>query len=78
HGAAQEMEPSASVSSERVEHAMMELNAAHREAFVLKYVEDMSYEEMAEVTGAGVSALKMRVSRARGFLRAALSEVLDA
>lgn len=61
----------------RIERAMMQLNAAHREAFVLKYVEDMSYEEIAVVTGAGISALKMRVSRAREFLRAALLEVVD-
>jgi RNA polymerase sigma-70 factor (ECF subfamily) len=64
-------------SGERVERAMMGLNAAHREAFILKYVEDMSYEEIAEVTGAGISALKMRVSRAREFLRVALTEVFD-
>lgn len=62
---------------ERIERALMRLPELHREAFVLKYVEDMSYEEIAAVTGAGISALKMRVSRARGSLRAELSEVLD-
>lgn len=64
-------------STERVDQALMRLNAAHREAFLLKYVEDLSYDEIAVLTGAGVSALKMRVSRAREFLRAALSEVAD-
>lgn len=64
-------------SAERIERALMELNSAHREAFILKYVEDMSYDEMAALTGAGVSALKMRVSRAREFLRANLQEVAD-
>ena len=64
-------------STERVERALLALNAAHREAFLLKYVEDMSYEEIAVLTGAGVSALKMRVSRARDFLRAALTEAFD-
>lgn len=63
--------------NERVEDALARLNSAHREAFLLKYVEDMSYEEIAALTGAGVSALKMRVSRAREFLRSALSEVFD-
>jgi RNA polymerase sigma-70 factor (ECF subfamily) len=61
-------------SVERVQRALTGLSAAHREAFVLKYVEDMSYDEMSVVTGAGVSALKMRVSRAREFLRATLLE----
>jgi len=64
-------------SMERVEQALMGLNAVHREAFLLKYVEDLSYDEIAVLTGAGVSALKMRVSRAREFLRAALQEVTD-
>ena len=47
-----------------------------REAFVMKHVEDRSYEEMAEILGASVSALKMRVHRAREALKSALEEVL--
>ena len=45
-----------------------------REAFLLKYVEEMSYEEMAELTGAGESALKMRVKRACERLRDLLGD----
>lgn len=41
---------------------------AQREAFVLKHVQGLSYEEMAEHTGVGMSALKMRVLRAREAL----------
>lgn len=50
------------------------LDADSREAFLLKYVEELSYEEMAELTGAGVSALKMRVKRACERLRRILTE----
>jgi RNA polymerase sigma-70 factor (ECF subfamily) len=46
-----------------------------REAFLLRHVEDLEYEEMSRLTGAGVSALKMRVMRARDRLRTLLSEV---
>jgi RNA polymerase sigma-70 factor (ECF subfamily) len=67
-------EDSSGDSRERVERAMIGLNTAHREALILKYVENMSYDEMAVLTGAGISALKMRVSRAREFLRATLLE----
>jgi DNA-directed RNA polymerase specialized sigma24 family protein len=35
----------------------------------------MEYEEMSRITGTGVSALKMRVMRAREQLRALLTEV---
>ena len=58
----------------RMDRALMRLNCAQREAFLLKYVEEMNYDDMALLTGAGVSALKMRVSRAREVLRAALLE----
>jgi RNA polymerase sigma-70 factor, ECF subfamily len=46
-----------------------------REAFVLKYVEGLEYTEMATITGAGVSALKMRVKRACEALRPKLEAI---
>ena len=55
-----------------VERALAELPPEQREAFVLKHVEELDYEAMAEITGAGVSALKMRVKRARARLRVLL------
>lgn len=55
-----------------VEGALAKLPAEQREAFVLKHVEELEYEAMAEITGAGISALKMRVKRARERLRALL------
>jgi RNA polymerase sigma-70 factor (ECF subfamily) len=54
---------------ELVQRILKELDPLLREAFLLKYVEELSYEEMAELTGAGVSALKMRVKRACDRLR---------
>jgi RNA polymerase sigma-70 factor (ECF subfamily) len=54
--------------------ALETLPAPQREAFLLKHVDDLSYEEMAELTGASVSALKMRVMRAREALHAAMIE----
>jgi len=59
---------------EEIQHALDCLTPEHREAFVLKHVEELSYEEMAEVTGAGVSALKMRVKRACQQLQGLLEE----
>src|SRR2546422_1229090 len=59
-----------------VERALNALPAEKREAFVLKHVEGMSYEEMAAVTGARIPTLKMRVHRAREALLAALEEVV--
>jgi RNA polymerase sigma-70 factor, ECF subfamily len=58
-----------------LEHALARLPDEQREALVLKYADDLTYEEMARITGAGESALKMRVQRAFARLRAILQEV---
>jgi RNA polymerase sigma-70 factor (ECF subfamily) len=55
--------------------ALAKLPPEQREAVVLRYTDDLTYEEMARVTGAGESALKMRVQRAFVRLRALLQEV---
>ena len=48
-----------------------------REAFLLKYGEGLEYDEMSRMTGASVSALKMRVKRARDTLRPRLDRKED-
>lgn len=63
---------------EEIERALAQLDSDQREAFLLKHVEGLSYEEMAEITGAGVSALKMRVKRACDRLRGLLQEAYSA
>ena len=59
---------------EEIHRGLARLVPEQSEAFLLKYVEELSYEEMAELTGAGESALKMRVKRACERLRDLLSE----
>ena len=63
---------------EEIAHALARLEMSQREAFLLKHVEQLSYEEMAAVTGAGISALKMRVKRATDQLRMLLHEAYSA
>jgi len=60
--------------SEAVHHALAALEPEQREAFLLKYVDELSYEEMESLTGIGLSALKMRVKRAADRLRVLLQE----
>ncbi len=54
--------------------ALYQLPAEQREAFLLKHVEDLSYEAMEGMTGVRSSALRMRVFRAREALRKLLAE----
>lgn len=60
---------------EEIERALRSLPVEQREAFLMRHVEGLSYEDMAVATGAGLSALKMRVKRACDALRAQLTEV---
>jgi RNA polymerase sigma-70 factor (ECF subfamily) len=59
---------------DEINQALSALPQEQREAFLMRHVEDLSYEDMSVVTGAGISALKMRVKRACDFLRARLTE----
>lgn len=53
--------------------ALETLPREQREAFLLRHVEDLDYDDMMRITGAGLSALKMRVKRACDALRARLT-----
>jgi len=57
-----------------LDRALATLAPSLREAFVMKHVEGRSYEEMADLLGTTVGALKMRVHRAREALQALLEE----
>jgi RNA polymerase sigma-70 factor, ECF subfamily len=63
---------------EEIGLALAALPPEQREAFLMRHVEDLSYEDMAIATGAGISALKMRVKRACDSLRVRLTEDDDA
>lgn len=55
-----------------IEQAAARLGGEYREVFVLKDLEGLSYEEIAELTGVTVAAVKSRLHRARLSLRAAI------
>ena len=59
---------------EEIARALAGLPQEQREAFLMRHVEDLTYDDMAIATGAGISALKMRVKRACDALRARLTE----
>lgn len=54
--------------------ALVQLPTEQREAVVLRFADELSFDEMSTITGVGVSALKMRVQRACSRLRTILRE----
>lgn len=61
---------------DEIQHALNKLESSHREAFLLRHVEGLGYEEISKITGVGISALKMRVKRAAEKLRDLLEGVV--
>jgi RNA polymerase sigma-70 factor (ECF subfamily) len=61
-----------------LDRAIQRLPPLYREAFVLKHVEGLSYEEMQEIVGVNADTLKMRVYKGRLQLSRELVELKEA
>ena len=59
----------------RVHAALDELVPEHREVVVLRYIEDMSYEEIANVAGCPLGTVRSRLHHAKRALRRALEGI---
>ena len=54
-----------------------QLRPEYKEVVILRDYEDLSYEEIAQVLGCSIQAVKSRLFRARSVLRKTLSEYLE-
>ena len=63
---------------DQLSRALMTLSVKDREVLILKDVEELSYEEMRTVLGRPITALKIRVIRARLKLKALLARAAEA
>jgi RNA polymerase sigma-70 factor, ECF subfamily len=59
-----------------IAQALAALPESLRDAFLLRHVQELEYEEIASLLGTTVAASKMRVSRARDILRRSLSAAM--
>ena len=60
-----------------IEQALTKINPVFREAVVLRDVEDLSYEEIAEVLNVSLGTVKSRILRGREALRRELLERME-
>ncbi len=63
--------------SERVRAAVLELPAEFREAVVLCELEELSYEEAAQLSGCPIGTIRSRLHRGRALLMAKLEMLRD-
>lgn len=59
-----------------VQACIAELEPDFREVLILRDVEELSYEEIVEVTGLAEGTVKSRIHRARGMLKALVERAL--
>ena len=62
---------------DRVQAALMKLAPEYREAVVLRFVEDLPYDEIARIQGVALGTAKSRVFRAKEQLAELLPEASD-
>ncbi len=63
--------------ADRMQEAIERLPDDLREAFVLRYVEGLEYEEIAEIAEANAGAVRVRAHRARRQLQQILGPIVD-
>ena len=54
-----------------------ELPEKRREIFILRVINDLSYEDIMEITGNSINTIRVQVSLARKFMRKRLPKILD-
>jgi RNA polymerase sigma-70 factor, ECF subfamily len=69
---AEDGEAEASVDVEELHRVLNALSPEHREVLVLCFFEDMSYEEIADVTGSALGTVRSRIHYAKRALKTAL------
>lgn len=64
-----------SMKQRLVQQALMQISPAYREVVILRDIQQMSYEEISEITGLGLGTVKSRINRGRVQLQKLLRNV---
>ena len=73
---AQEVE-FAEEDARRIHLALDTLSPDHREVLLLRFIDDLSYTEIADITGCGMGTVKSRIHYAKQMLRRAIERESD-
>ncbi len=58
-----------------IQDALLKVSAAYREAVILRDIQELSYEEIAEIMGIEVGTVKSRINRGRVQLQKLLKDI---
>jgi len=63
------------ISAEIIQKALQKVKPVYREVVVLRDIQGLSYEEIAEVTGLSIGTVKSRINRGRKQLQKLLKDI---
>lgn len=58
-----------------IQEALLKVSDAYRDVVVLRDVQELSYEEIAEITGISIGTVKSRINRGRSQLQKLLKDI---
>lgn len=65
------------IIAQRIQQALMQIPAVFREAVILRDIEELTYEEIAEVCQIELGTVKSRINRGRTMLQELLRDVYE-
>jgi len=63
------------IKNQIIQKALLKVSDSYREMVILRDIQEMSYEEIAEVTGIAVGTVKSRINRGRSQLQKLLKDI---
>jgi RNA polymerase sigma-70 factor, ECF subfamily len=63
------------IKDEIIQKALLKVSDSYREMVILRDIQELSYEEIAEVTGITVGTVKSRINRGRNQLQKLLKDI---
>jgi RNA polymerase sigma-70 factor, ECF subfamily len=63
------------IKDEIIQKALLKVSDAYREVVVLRDIQELSYEEISEITGITVGTVKSRINRGRAQLQKMLKDI---
>jgi RNA polymerase sigma-70 factor (ECF subfamily) len=64
-----------SIKNKIIQEALLKVKPVYREAVVLRDIQELSYEEIAEISGLSIGTVKSRINRGRAQLQELLKSI---
>ena len=63
------------IKNEIIQNALLKVKPVYREVVILRDIQDLSYEEISEITGLAIGTVKSRINRGRAHLQKLLKNI---